>query len=112
MAMTPEGRVKSDIRKWLKARQIWYYMPVSNGMGVVGIPDFICCWNGRFLAIEAKAPGKRGNTTPNQDARIREIITAHGWAIVVDDTSQLDELEKRVLDASREKAQEACAEFG
>lgn len=94
MATTPEGKVKDAVKKWLKARGIWHYMPVQNGMGVVGIPDLICCWNGKFLAIETKAPGKRSQTTANQDARIEEIRAAKGWALVVDDVKQLDEFEE------------------
>jgi hypothetical protein len=92
MAMTPEGRVKAAVKRWLKEHGIWFYMPVQNGMGVVGIPDFICCANGHFLAIETKAPGKRGNTTANQDMRIAEIHKAGGSAVVVDDASQLETL--------------------
>lgn len=94
MAQTPEGRVKEAVKKWLKARDIWYYMPVQNGMGVVGIPDFVCCWDGQFFAIETKAPGKRNDTTPNQKLRLAEIADAGGISIVVDDVAQLDELEK------------------
>lgn len=91
MTMTPEGRVKAAVKKLLKERGIWFYMPVQNGMGVVGIPDFICCWEGAFLAIETKAPGKRTNLTPNQERRIYEIHKAKGAAIVVDDVKQLQE---------------------
>ena len=87
--MTPEGRVKAAIKQWLKANGIWFYMPVSNGMGVHGIPDFICCWRGLFLAIEAKAPCKRGNTSALQDMQIDAIRSAGGVAVVVDDVSQL-----------------------
>ena len=94
MGLTPEGAVKAAVKKWLTARHIWYYMPMQNGFGKVGIPDFLCCWKGRFLAIETKAPGKRGDVTPNQQARIDEVRMAKGWAIVVDDVAQLDELEK------------------
>jgi hypothetical protein len=101
MAMTPEGKVKKDVKAWLKARGIWFYMPVQNGMGVVGIPDLICCWGGKFLAIETKAPGKRSQTTANQEARIDEIRAARGWAIVVDDVSQLDEFEKEINEPRR-----------
>jgi len=39
--MTPEGKVKDAVRKLLKVRTIWYYQPMQNGMGQVGIPDFI-----------------------------------------------------------------------
>jgi hypothetical protein len=95
MAKTPEGKVKDDIKAWLKARGIWFFMPVSNGFGMHGIPDFICCWGGRFLAIEAKAPGKRANTSTLQDMQIVGIHKAGGAAIVVDDVSQLTQLEER-----------------
>lgn len=91
--MTPEGRVKAQVKKWLAARGIWYYMPSQNGFGKVGIPDFICCWSGKFFAIETKAPGRRNDTTDNQKARIAEIQAARGWALVVDDVKQLDEFE-------------------
>ena len=96
--MTPEGRVKDAVKKVLKRRGIWYYMPVQNGMGVVGIPDLICCWHGHFLAIETKAPGKRSQTTANQDRVLQEIRDHDGYALVVDDAQQLiDFLEESSL---------------
>lgn len=102
--MTPEGKVKRDIEKWLAARGFWkagrarpegpvhgwYYMPVSNGLGVHGIPDFVCCWLGKFMVIEAKAPG--GKPTENQKQRMFEIEEADGITIVCDDVRQLDSL--------------------
>ena len=88
--MTPEGKVKSAVKKMLTAHNIWYFMPMQNGFGVVGIPDFICCWKGAFLAIETKAPGKREATTENQK-RIIALIKEHGGhAIVVDSAEQLE----------------------
>lgn len=89
MARTPEGAVKDAVKRRLKELGVWYYMPVQNGMGVVGIPDFICCWQGLFLAIETKAPGKGGNLTPNQQQRLKEIGIAGGMTMVV---TSLDEL--------------------
>jgi hypothetical protein len=87
--MTPEGKVKADVKKFLKSIGCWYFLPVSNGMGQVGIPDFICCFRGRFLAIETKAPGKISNTTANQDRVISEIKLAGGSAVVVDNVEQV-----------------------
>jgi hypothetical protein len=89
--MTPEGAVKEGVKKLLKSRGIWYYLPVSNGMGQHGIPDFICCVPpmGKFLAIETKAPGRINTVTPLQERAIGNIRSAHGWAIVIDDVSQL-----------------------
>jgi hypothetical protein len=88
---TPEGRVKDAVKKLLKAHDVWYYMPVQNGMGVVGIPDLICCIDGKFLAIETKAPGKLSTLTANQKRRIEEIRTAGGEAMVVDNPQQVED---------------------
>jgi hypothetical protein len=89
--MTPEGRVKAAVKKFLKDRGIWFFCPVSNGMGVHGIPDFICCWRGQFIGVETKAPGKRGNVSEMQKHQLEEIARAGGLSLVVDDVSQLVE---------------------
>jgi Holliday junction resolvase len=90
MAATPEAKVKAKIKAWLKEQGIWFFMPVSNGMGAMGVPDLICCAGGRFVAIEVKAKGKRGNTTVLQDKQIMGIHQAGGVAVVVDDVSALE----------------------
>jgi len=93
MSATPEARVKADIRAWLKARGIYYAQPIGAAYGATGVPDFLCCWRGRFLAIEAKAPGRRSDTTARQRENLQKIQQANGLAIVVDDVSQLDDME-------------------
>lgn len=90
MAQTPEGKVKAAVKAQLKERGIWYCMPMGTGFGNSGVPDFICCHEGRFLAIETKAPGKRSNTTELQDRQIMAIHKAGGAAVVIDDVRQLD----------------------
>lgn len=92
MAMTPEGKVKNAVKKLLKERGIWFYMPVQNGMGQVGIPDIIACWDGKFLAIETKAPGKKSTLTANQEHNINLINGCGGIAVVVDDVEQVKEI--------------------
>ena len=83
---TPEGAVKAKIKSWLKTLpDCWFYMPVQNGMGVVGIPDIICVIQGRMVAIETKAPGKEKNVTANQQASIDAINRAGGLAFVASD---------------------------
>lgn len=62
MAQTPEGKVKKEIKEYLDSIGAYYFMPVQMGMGVRGTPDFLCCVRGRFVAIEAKAPGKEPNS--------------------------------------------------
>ena len=96
MAMTPEAKFKGAVKKYLTSIGAYWYMPVSNGMGRVGCPDFLICYKGRFVACETKAPGRRGNTTPNQDREIERIQGAEGVALVVEDVEQL----KAVLEPS------------
>jgi hypothetical protein len=88
--MTPEGKVKSAVKKLLLSRGVWFYMPIQNGMGVVGIPDFICCFKGKLFAIETKAPGKEKNVTPNQMRQMTGINDAGGVAIVASDVSHVE----------------------
>ena len=92
MAHTPEGKVKAAVKVRLKDLGVWYCMPMGTGFGNSGVPDFICCHEGRFLAIETKAPGKRANTTELQARQIMAIHKAGGSAVVIDDVRQLDNI--------------------
>jgi Holliday junction resolvase len=91
MAETKEGVVKRHIKKILKDAGAYFYMPVSNGMGRHGVPDFLVCYRGKFIGIEAKAG--RGTTTALQDREIAEIVMSGGVAIVVNEHN-LDELKE------------------
>ena len=55
MATTPEAKVKAKIKAILKEHNVYYAMPIGTGYGNSGVPDFLCCVNGKFVAIEAKA---------------------------------------------------------
>lgn len=92
MAMTPEGRVKAAVKKYLTEIGAWFCMPATGGFGKSGVPDFLVCHLGRFIGIETKAPGKRNNLTSMQHREIMEIHKAGGAAVVIDDVQQLKEL--------------------
>lgn len=79
--MTPEAKVKKKIKDVLHELGAWYAMPMGTGYGHSGIPDFLICLNGVFIAIEAKA-GK-GTTTALQERELRRITDAGGIALVV-----------------------------
>lgn len=83
MAMTLEAAVKKQIRKILDAEGVYYAMPMGTGYGNSGVPDFLCCVAGKFVAIEAKA-GK-GKTTALQDANIDKIRCAAGVALIINE---------------------------
>jgi hypothetical protein len=102
VAMTPEGAVKAKLRRVLQLLKVYYFSPAANGYGRAGIPDFICCVDGFFFAIECKA-GK-GKTTALQDLEIAGIMQAGGVAIVVNEDNIGDVA--KVIEGLREKA--AC----
>ena len=93
MAATPEAKVKAKIKKILKDHGVYYAMPIGTGYGNSGVPDFLCCANGHFLAIEAKA-GK-GTTTALQEKNLQQIAEAKGLTMVVREDN-LDKLEERI----------------
>jgi len=82
---TPESKVKAKCTALLKDVGVYYFFPVANGMGRAGIPDIICCANGKFLAIECKA-GK-GTTTALQEKELAAIRAAGGVAVVINESN-------------------------
>jgi hypothetical protein len=78
--MTPEGKVKAEIKKVLAEYGCWYFMPAMNGYGRSGIPDFIGCYKGVFFAVETKSAN--GKLTPNQEREITAMSAAGGHVVV------------------------------
>lgn len=91
---TPESKVKTAIKRVLASAGVYYTMPMGTGYGKSGVPDFICCVSGYFLAIEAKA-GK-GTTTALQDREIAAIFDAGGTALIINENN-LDELNSYII---------------
>lgn len=85
MAATPEKKVKDKVVARLKAEGVYYFFPATHGFGRSGVPDIVCCVNGKFLAIECKA----GHNKPTvlQEREIKAIRDSGGVAIVVNENS-------------------------
>jgi hypothetical protein len=58
-------------------------MPVQTGYGVQGVPDFLVCLNGNFVAIETKYGGNK--LTAHQTLQMEKIENASGTALLVDE---------------------------
>ena len=103
MSKTPEGRVKENIKKWMKKvfPTAFGYMPVPTGYGEKGIPDHVYCIPvtvtedmvgetfGLFVGIEAKTA--RGKVSPAQATKALEIREAHGIIRMVWGSDDIDE---------------------
>ncbi len=82
MATTPEGKVKAKIDAALKTLgRCYHFKPVQSGLGSKTL-DYLLCVNGRFVAIEAKAPGK--DYTALQREHKVQIEAAGGIVFLVD----------------------------
>lgn len=81
--MTPEAKVKAKIKAVLKEEEIYYAMPIGTGYGNSGVPDFLCCVNGRFLGVEAKANG--GKPTELQKKNLKDIELSGGYSVVINE---------------------------
>jgi hypothetical protein len=77
--MTPEAEIKKEIKENLDALGIYYFCPVQMGYGKRTV-DFLCCFYGKFVGIEAKSD--RGKLTHGQCATLMEIREAGGIDIL------------------------------
>lgn len=84
--MTPEGRVKAEIKKYLDSIGAYHVWPVPTGYGSP-LLDCYASIRGHFFAIEVKAPGKK--PTSRQMQTILEINRKGGEALYV---TKLDDL--------------------
>lgn len=92
-----ESTIVRRIMTWLKSQPDCFCWKEHGGMyGTAGIPDIICCINGRFVALEVK--NEKGRTTKLQDVTIKRIQDAGGYAAVV---RSLDEV-KTIVAAVKE----------
>jgi Holliday junction resolvase len=85
MGKTPEGKVKERIKKILKDHGVYYVMPFGSGYGKAGVPDFVCCYKGFFIGIEAKAGA--GQPTQLQVNNLASIIDAGGISMIVNESN-------------------------
>ena len=111
--MTPEGQIKKLVKDYLisiglipagqavlctKDHTGWFHMPVSNGMGVHGIPDFLGHYLGRFFAIETKTKGKK--PTDRQRHQLGALSLTGAKAFVVDSAESLDEVKRWISETT------------
>lgn len=85
MATTPEKKVKDKVVKILKELDVYYFFPATHGYGRSGVPDIVCCYEGKFIAFECKAGGN--TTTALQDRELEAIRKAGGTAHVINESN-------------------------
>lgn len=113
--MTPEGKVKAKVRKWLKERypNAWVGMPVQMGFGRNNFLDFhviipkpVTVYRGVIgkgieshrvglpVAIETKAAA--GTLTKRQEQTIRELEHAGVMVFVIRDAADIKRAQREI----------------
>lgn len=78
--MKTEKDVKRRVKALCEQYEAYYAMPQTGGYGRSGVPDFLICCNGHFIAVETKF-GPRKPTTL-QSAELRKVQQAGGATLV------------------------------
>jgi len=98
MATTPEGKIKSKLRRKLSQLNCWVYIPQSGAFGKSGIPDIVVLANGTLFGLECKADAKKKPT----DLQVITMSTMedHGAiCMVVYDDATIDQAIRMVESA-------------
>jgi len=92
--MTPEAKVKKQVKAILDGLDVYHFSPMQNGMGRAGIPDIIACHGGKFIGIECKA----GNNKPTalQERELNRILNAGGEAYVINEEN-IEQLREELI---------------
>ena len=86
-----EQYVQKQISDYLESQGYWVVKTISTNRN--GTPDLLCCSpNGRFVAIEVKAPGKLSTVSKLQHYQINRINETGGLAFAADSLEKVKEV--------------------
>ena len=86
-----EKDIVAAILRYLKALPRCFAWKEHGGMyGTAGIPDIIACVDGRFVALEVKAP--KGKLTRLQEVTLGRIQAANGSAHKVSSVAEVRQI--------------------
>jgi len=94
MAMTPEAKVKKQVKAILDELEVYHFSPMQNGMGRAGIPDIVACYCGKFIGIECKAGDNK--PTALQERELNRILEAGGEAYVINEEN-IEQLREELI---------------
>jgi len=82
-----ERDVTRQIRDYLKLKHIWHFKAWQGPMSLPGISDILGIYDGKFMAIEVKAPGAHATTA--QEAFLSSVKDQGGIAFVAWDVDDV-----------------------
>lgn len=78
-----ESQLRTKIVKALRERGGFWAVIHQSGTQIIGLPDIVGVYRGRFYGIEVKRPGKERTLTERQARILNDIRDAKGRSGVV-----------------------------
>lgn len=91
-----ESALQRDIRRYIRSLGGYAVKYHSSEFTERGIPDIICCYKGKFIAIETKRKGHKSEQTEYQQIHEQNIKKANGIYLLCDDINEVIQLLKDV----------------
>ena len=84
-----EKKVENSIKDFLFSKGAYFFKVHGSKFMPVGLPDIVCCYKGKFIGIEVKAPGKLYNQSDYQVIHMNNIRKAGGIYLLTDNFQQV-----------------------
>ena len=94
-----ESSIQKDISDYLTSKGAEVYNPKTGSHSKKGTPDLLLCFQGLFIAIEVKQPGKKPSKL--QQLRIKRDKKAGGIAFATDNLKEVKELINDISNVQR-----------
>jgi hypothetical protein len=95
-----EKDITAAIMRYLRTLPHCFCWKEHGGMyGTTGLPDIICCVNGRFVGLEVKQPS--GKLTRLQENTIAKINAAGGLAVKVTSVAEVKAVVEKLTQEGR-----------
>lgn len=86
-----EHGLTRKVSRWLGAQgDLWYFKVAGGPLQRPGIPDYIICLRGIFLAVELKHPNGSGGLTKKQEIERRRIWRGGGRYLVARSQAEVE----------------------
>lgn len=79
--MGNEKNFEIRVKRYLDKNHAWYVKFFANAYTSSGIPDILCCLNGRFLGVEIKQ--EKGKPSELQEFHLQKINKCKGVGILL-----------------------------
>lgn len=87
-----EKSVENSIKDYLFSKNAYFFKVHGSKFMLPGIPDIVCCYKGKFIGIEVKAPGKLYNQSDYQVIHMDNIRKAGGIYLLTDNLQDVIDL--------------------